>query len=320
MTTCLVGLGSNLGDRAALLDRAVELLRASPHIEHLASSRWHETSPIGGRGGQGEYLNGAVRFETALQPAALLARLHDLEAQLGRQRGERWQARTVDLDLLLFGDRVIHSPELTVPHPRMAVRRFVLGPAAEIAGPMVHPQIGWSVARLLAHLQFAYPYLALTGAQPSEKSALAAVLKDRKGLQWIADPATESSVDEWQRIRLRAEALQRIDVVHAPGAVSDFWLPESLALADPASTAREPEEAGEREQLERRIAAAQRIVLAPKLLVLVDDATLREQNAAANRELRTLVTRPHQGPFLLLDAADPHRACDELLAAVEAMN
>ena len=129
----LIGLGSNLGDRRATLLRAIEELNATPGVSVVKVSSFHETEPVGGPPGQGPYLNAAACIETTLEPPALLHRLQEIEARNGRVRTVRWGERTLDLDLLLYDDRIVETPELTIPHPRMADRRFVLEPLAEIA-------------------------------------------------------------------------------------------------------------------------------------------------------------------------------------------
>src|SRR5687768_9904073 len=101
MSACLIGLGSNLGDRAETLSRAVSQLLSHPSIRVLARSGWRETRPVGGPGGQGAFLNGAVLLDTSLGPRELLAELRAVERTQGRKRGEHWAARTLDLDLLL---------------------------------------------------------------------------------------------------------------------------------------------------------------------------------------------------------------------------
>src|SRR5260221_332064 len=148
MPRVLVALGANLGDRAGTLGRAVELLQADAQVSDCVTSSWHETPPIGGAPGQGPFLNGALRLDTTLTPQALQALLHQTEATLGRERTERWAARALDLDLLLYDDLQLNNPALTVPHPRMAFRRFVLEPAAEVAPDMIHPSIGWNIGKL----------------------------------------------------------------------------------------------------------------------------------------------------------------------------
>ena len=130
-----VGLGSNLGDRLEHLDRAVAEIRALLGVRVIAVSRWIETEPVGGPSDAPRYLNGALILETRLRPRELLDALLSIERAHGRQRtpGTRDEPRTLDLDLLLFGDRRIREPELAVPHPRLEERAFVLEPLAEIA-------------------------------------------------------------------------------------------------------------------------------------------------------------------------------------------
>jgi pantoate--beta-alanine ligase len=153
MAQALIALGSNLGDRAAMLDRAVELLGEVIGLAVLRVSRWHETDAVGGPAGQGPYLNGAALVETSLDPFTLARELQRVEAELGRVRAERWGPRTIDLDLLLYDSLRLDARELTIPHARMTERRFVLAPAAEIAPDMRHPPSGCSVRELLMRLE-----------------------------------------------------------------------------------------------------------------------------------------------------------------------
>jgi 2-amino-4-hydroxy-6-hydroxymethyldihydropteridine diphosphokinase len=143
MVLAYVGLGSNLGDRRALLDSALAALRP------LRVSRVLETEPWG-RGDQPAFLNAVAEIETDEAPDALLARLLDVEARHGRVRRERWGPRTLDLDLLLYGDRVVSAPGLEVPHPRLAERRFVLEGLAELCPDVEIPGLGRTVRALLA--------------------------------------------------------------------------------------------------------------------------------------------------------------------------
>jgi 2-amino-4-hydroxy-6-hydroxymethyldihydropteridine diphosphokinase len=141
VTTAYVALGSNLGDRLALLRAAVAaLVRAD--ITVTARSAVYESEAVADEP-QPRYLDAVVRVETALPPRELLARCLEIEAALGRVRSTRWAARTLDLDLLLYGDAVIDEPDLVVPHPRLTGRPFVRVPLAEVATPgLSHPVTG----------------------------------------------------------------------------------------------------------------------------------------------------------------------------------
>lgn len=154
--TAYLALGSNLGDRQEFLDAAIERLRLQPGIQIERVSGYHETEPVGGPAGQGRYLNAAAQIRTTLDPVPLLRVLLAVEGQLGRVRTERFGPRTIDLDLLLYGTQAVHvrdaEIELTVPHPRMHERRFVLAPLVEIAPLAVHPILQSTVKDLLSRL------------------------------------------------------------------------------------------------------------------------------------------------------------------------
>jgi 2-amino-4-hydroxy-6-hydroxymethyldihydropteridine diphosphokinase len=148
----MIGLGSNLGDRRATLEGAIAALAATPGVHVRRVSSFRETDPIGGPSGQGRYLNAAAALDTALEPLELLRVLQAIETRFGRVRTVRWGERTLDLDLLLFGALTIETTELTVPHPRLNERRFVLEPLAEIVPDAVEPRSGSTVSELLAAL------------------------------------------------------------------------------------------------------------------------------------------------------------------------
>ncbi len=150
--TAFIGLGSNVGDRRALIEGAAERLRKAPLVLDVRLSSLYETHPVGGPPGQGMYLNAAARVETGLQARGLLSLLMATEHELGRQRHEHWGPRTIDLDLLLFDDEVIETSDLVVPHPRMHERWFVLAPLAELASEVVHPVMRVTVGELRRRL------------------------------------------------------------------------------------------------------------------------------------------------------------------------
>jgi 2-amino-4-hydroxy-6-hydroxymethyldihydropteridine diphosphokinase len=132
VTPAYLGLGSNLGDRVQLLTDAVRLLRAHPGIRVTAVSPVYDTVPIGVTG-QPNYLNLVVAITTELPPEGLLDACQGIENALGRVRGVRWGARTIDLDILCYGERVSDDPKVTLPHPRLTQRAFALVPLAVLA-------------------------------------------------------------------------------------------------------------------------------------------------------------------------------------------
>ncbi len=151
MKTAYIALGSNLGDRAANLKAALELLE-SAELHVLRRSSLYETAPQGLLD-QPWFLNQVIEAETTLLPRQLLKRLLNIERELGRKRSIRNGPRTIDLDIVLYGSSVIRTAELTVPHPRMKKRRFVLEPLAELAPDLRHPESKLTMRELLARVQ-----------------------------------------------------------------------------------------------------------------------------------------------------------------------
>ena len=150
MVKSAIALGSNLGDSLSILTKACQTLDNTPGITLVKSSKWHQTAPVGPP--QPDYLNGCAILEVQLSPQELLTTLLEIENQFGRVRSQRWGPRTLDLDLILYGDLILETPELQVPHPRMRSRAFVLLPLAEIAPDWIDPVTKKTIAQLLEEL------------------------------------------------------------------------------------------------------------------------------------------------------------------------
>jgi len=347
MPGCLIGLGSNQGNRRENLDRAVELLAGHPAMRLRAKSRWHETRPIGGPADQRPFLNGAALVETSLSAADLLGALQQIETELGRRRAERWGPRRIDLDLLLYGDLVLKTPSLVLPHPRMAWRRFVLEPAAEIAASMVHPPTGWTIGRLLEHLDTAASYVAITGSIGAGKTQLAEQLAERTSARLIrervnaelleafyGDPPSRAWRTELEFLQQRARLLAADSPPWSDRTrltVSDFWLGQSVAFA---RVWLPPER---REAYRRHWERSQLGVVHPKLIVLLEapgkrllerilrrgrpyERDLTEQQLERiGRAIADEAAAPDRGPVLRIAADDADRVLEETVAAVASM-
>jgi 2-amino-4-hydroxy-6-hydroxymethyldihydropteridine diphosphokinase len=351
MAESLIGLGSNLGDRAAHLQQAIDLLGAEPTMQRIAASDFHATAPVGGPPGQQTFLNAALRVTTQLTPQQLLAVTRGVEEQLGRVRSQRWGPRVIDIDLLLYDRIILETSQLTLPHPRMAIRRFVLGPAAQVAADMVHPTTGWSIKELLQRLNEPPFYIALAGVDPIPRSELAQLVCARTGARMLRDPASrdlqevrpDPSNDPWE-IVLRRELTvlaRRQELIASlaalPGdatktwVVSDFWVNQSLAVA------RAMDNDSARRRLEAACQTVIRQIPMPKMvLMLVPDSEVfgsdfpqcpptpdRIQSTARTAryaaELQSLASVPGQGPIVRALSGELSSAQIEVTAAMDAM-
>lgn len=153
MTIAYLGLGSNLGDRKQNLAQALELVSQQVAVEQLSSI--YETEPVGYKQ-QPLFLNAVCRISTKLSPEQLLGLAKEIEAKLGRIPSFHNAPRLIDIDILFYGDEVVSSRELTIPHPHLAERAFVLVPLAEIAPGLIHPENGRTIRELLNDLGIVY--------------------------------------------------------------------------------------------------------------------------------------------------------------------
>jgi 2-amino-4-hydroxy-6-hydroxymethyldihydropteridine diphosphokinase len=159
---CAIALGSNLGDSLGIVRAALDHLDAVPEVAVIKVSHWYRTKPVteaiagsldreiteASSATQPDYINGCALLRTSLMPNSLLGVLLATEAHFGRERRDRWGARTLDLDILLYEDFILDTPNLTIPHPRMCDRAFVLLPLAEIVPDWIHPINGSAIAKL----------------------------------------------------------------------------------------------------------------------------------------------------------------------------
>lgn len=167
MIDCAIAQGGNQGNVADCFEHAVAKLRDHEQVNVLAISTIHETAAVGCDAGD-PFLNAAARIETSLAAIQLLDVLQSIENELGRKRDVRWGPRTLDLDLLLYGDEIIHTPRLMVPHPGCWYRRFVLDPLCEVAGEMIHPEKQVSMDDLRQRLLTRPLTVGLVNANDSE--------------------------------------------------------------------------------------------------------------------------------------------------------
>lgn len=237
--TAWIALGSNLGDRKAHLDAALSRLGSVPGVTLHAVSAYQETSPVGGPPGQEPFLNAAAGLVTTLAPQELLVRLHAIEDAAGRVRTDRWGARTLDLDLLLWDEQTIQlDPQrgftLVVPHPWLPFRRFVLAPLAEIAPATVDPVTGQTVAALLENLDRRPSYVAIDDPQGDWGDALYVPLVSALGARVITCPLVDRGPHDF-RIENWSDDLGRERWV-----VANCWHARFEAAFDRTNQATEP--------------------------------------------------------------------------------
>ena len=183
---CLISFGSNLGTRETIIAEAARLIATSELAGEFSTSRLFETPPIGGPGGQEPFLNAIAAIETDASANQVLALLQKTETELGRRRRRRWDARSIDLDVVLHGSLVGGGSDLTVPHPRYTARQFVLKPACDVAAHFRDPRFNWTLEQLAQHLAAGVPSLALEGGDQQTRELLCRRLSDEFGIRTFA--------------------------------------------------------------------------------------------------------------------------------------
>ncbi len=269
-----------------------------PGVRMLSVSRYRETRPVGGPPGQHAFLNGACLLETELGPHDVLDMLAAVENTLHRERTDRWGERTIDLDLLLYDDLVLDDPALTIPHPRMATRRFVLEPAVEIAAEFRHPLAACSLRDLLDNISAPHPLVAVVGVPGSGAPEVAAAVADAVMARVIHAPrplppagftAAQGGprwldfLDAWTR---PLEAADWHDDPH--GTITDFCLdaiPAAATELPPAERARL--EAEFDRAAARTVPPHVAILLVAPAEVLEERAGVRSRNALLSADVRS---------------------------------
>jgi 2-amino-4-hydroxy-6-hydroxymethyldihydropteridine diphosphokinase len=230
-----IGLGSNLGNRQEYLDRAIQAFQDHADLSVRQVSSYYETDPEGGPPGQPNFINAVAEIETDLEPQELMDQLLDIERELGRVRREKYDPRTIDLDLLLYDDSIVDEPDLKIPHPRMHERGFVLEPMAEIGPNVVHPVLGDTMAELWDKYEPAEQEdePADPGAAPAAVPGQAIQLG--KELQGLRAVVTGSTRGIGRAIALELAAAGAEIIVH--GRSSEAAEEVADAIADLGSTA-----------------------------------------------------------------------------------
>jgi 3-oxoacyl-[acyl-carrier protein] reductase len=241
MSVAYIALGSNLGDRQRNLNEALRLISAMAGIHLVRVSSFHETEPVGGPPGQGMYLNAAAELETSLGPEELLAALQKIERTLGRTRPVPDAPRTIDLDLLLYDDVVRQTDKLVLPHPRMHLRTFVLGPLVQVAPLAIHPVLGRNVAEiagdLLARtsadaLLLAGKRALVTGSTSGIGLAIAkrfaaagarVIMHGRRVLESIPEITAHIQLDPGNRAYVCADLCDPVQCQHLADAAWGLW-------------------------------------------------------------------------------------------------
>ena len=276
----LLSIGSNLGNSRKFLSEAVAKIQQVPEIQSVRVSRFRSSQPVGGPAGQDAFLNGAVEITTSLSAEQLLVNTQRIEAELGRTRHSRWDARTIDIDILTFDDLIISSPQLVIPHPRMTLRRFVLEPVCDLAALAVHPETGWRFQQHLDHLLLAGNYaLTLNITATSPVKTLVDLSRDETTLVAQSLPVAGSE----------QELAKNYQVLKQWSASKQFVL---CNFAPRECLINQPDLISSVEQFERSI-------LPPRLLVILTDNI---HNESRHQCLTKVMPNGITTPWLFLDA------------------
>lgn len=300
---CLISFGSNLGDRHDLITEAARRIAKSDLFRQsgdLYTSRLFETPPIGGPGGQEAFLNAIGAFETNASARDVLTLLQQLENDLGRQRRRRWDARSIDLDVVLHGELVGGGTGLIVPHPRYTARQFVLQPACDVAANYRDPRFGWTLQQLADHVSAGSPSMALVGDLQTRKT-ICKRLHEEHGITTFAPSPL-------------AQPMRVVGNVPAPNLESG-----TRKLAEPGEPIKvqsdEPWVSGYLPDLPSLESGETQLAQVPRLVVRIQRTTDETQWPAPHQ----IWTSGWTWPEYRLEVSDLDWAITELVSALESM-
>jgi 2-amino-4-hydroxy-6-hydroxymethyldihydropteridine diphosphokinase len=237
MEPCLIALGANLGDKHQTLQQAILAIQETAIVDVIRTSQVHETLPVGGPAGQPTFGNAAILAHSHASAEEILRFLLELEQQFGRHRLVRWQARTLDLDLLIYGSQIISQAEFILPHPRMSFRRFVLEPAVEVAADLRHPVVRLTIGQLLARINEPEKRICLRSSSEKQLAAWSEMIlaADPQWTLSTREPSERAAIFSEIQLVARAprasdvaETLSNKQVTLAVAAVNGNENPEAL--------------------------------------------------------------------------------------------
>lgn len=304
MPKCLISFGANIGDPAETIHRAVELLQARLTRARLplTVSRFYRTPPVGGPEGQPPFINAVASAEVDGSAWDAWQAIREVEELLGRRRLERWEARRIDLDILLFEDARIWTPQFKVPHPRMCMRRFILEPAAEVAADWIDPVSGWSIEQLAERLRGRAASLTVVGSESGP-------VRD------CVEQAAEIGRAAWIRPAVIAARSDCVTTSNRSGERRIGWLSWNEIEGRPSSA-----------NGLLRLDPPSNLMIALADPVTVQGAAWEDFHRALSRRLHLHDSQerenvwPFEGPRYLLASDDEKWAVHELVAACEAMD
>lgn len=293
MARCLVSFGANIGDAWSTIRSAADKLQgllcegdrsSSSERTSFQLSRCFRTPPVGGPAGQPPFINAVAAINTPASPWEVWNSVRSVEKEFGRERNLRWEARRIDLDILLYDDVRIWTPHLKIPHPRMCMRRFILLPAVDVAQDWVDPVSTWTIGQLADNVRQGPSNFVLLAEESSKPESLLAEVARRANAKWRFTTQTGHRSEPWADGR---------------------WVSVAPKLSD----------------IRGELAASKLLIVhAPK--VIVTDVAWEDyhRELASRMGLHGSVSTFAPGPRYLLASDDPEWAVQELVAALEAMD